>query len=71
MNAKAHAVATIGVAASGTVIPPRVDNFALLTSMLVDLPREKEYGAHFHYLAALTADLTGTVNIAADVIVCF
>lgn len=33
VDAKAHALATIGVAASGTIIPPKVDDFAIISSM--------------------------------------
>ena len=35
VDAKAHAVATIGVAASGTVVPPKVSDFALIAGILV------------------------------------
>ncbi len=32
VQAKAHAVATIGVAASGTIVPPNIDNFGITAS---------------------------------------
>ena len=34
VEAKAHAVATIGVAASGTIIPPVISSFAVITGAL-------------------------------------
>ncbi|RDB15048.1 hypothetical protein Hypma_005455 [Hypsizygus marmoreus] len=37
VDAKANAVATIGVAASGTIIPPKVEDFAVITSLTADL----------------------------------
>lgn len=35
VDAKANALATIGVAASGTIIPPKVEDFAVITSMFL------------------------------------
>ena len=32
VDAKANAVATIGVAVNGTLVPPKIDTFALFTS---------------------------------------
>ena len=32
VDAKAHAVASIGIAATGTVVPPAVSDFALIVS---------------------------------------
>lgn len=32
VEAKAHAVVSVGVAASGTVIPPKVDSFGITSS---------------------------------------
>ncbi|KAF8066939.1 hypothetical protein FPV67DRAFT_1417007 [Lyophyllum atratum] len=37
VDAKANAVATIGVAASGTIIPPKVKDFAVITTLTADL----------------------------------
>ncbi|GLB41232.1 hypothetical protein LshimejAT787_0904470 [Lyophyllum shimeji] len=37
VDAKANAVATVGVAASGTIVPPKVDDFAIITSLTGDL----------------------------------
>jgi len=37
VDAKANAVATIGVAASGTIVPPKVNDFAVITSLTADL----------------------------------
>ncbi|KAF5381809.1 hypothetical protein D9615_005580 [Tricholomella constricta] len=37
VDAKANAVATIGVAASGTIIPPKVKDFAIITSLTADI----------------------------------
>jgi hypothetical protein len=34
VDAKANALATIGVAVSGTLLPPKIDAFALITSEL-------------------------------------
>ena len=34
VDAKATALATIGVAVSGTILPPKIDSFALVTSTL-------------------------------------
>lgn len=35
VDAKAHAVATIGVAASGTIVPPKIVDFSVITSELI------------------------------------
>ncbi|KAG6908291.1 hypothetical protein DXG01_005392 [Tephrocybe rancida] len=37
VNAKANAVATIGLAASGTIVPPKVKDFSVLTSITGDI----------------------------------
>ena len=34
VDAKANALATIGVAVTGTLVPPKIDTFALITSEL-------------------------------------
>ena len=34
VDAKANALATIGVAVTGTLLPPKIDTFALITSEL-------------------------------------
>ena len=34
VDAKANALATIGAAVSGTLVPPKIDTFALITSEL-------------------------------------
>ena len=33
VEAKAHAVASIGVAASGTIVPPKINDFAITASV--------------------------------------
>lgn len=47
VDAKAHAETNLGIVASGTIVPPNVDQFNMLVG--------------------LTADLSGTVNLIADV----
>ncbi|KAG6856513.1 hypothetical protein H0H87_003601 [Tephrocybe sp. NHM501043] len=37
VDAKAKAIATIGVAASGTIVPPKVSDFAVITSLTGDI----------------------------------
>ncbi|KIM37638.1 hypothetical protein M413DRAFT_258841 [Hebeloma cylindrosporum] len=37
VDAKAHALATIGVAVTGTMLPPKIDTFALLTNLNAEL----------------------------------
>lgn len=34
VDAKAHAVASIGVAASGTILPPEISSFAIITGAI-------------------------------------
>ncbi|TFK33758.1 hypothetical protein BDQ12DRAFT_614698 [Crucibulum laeve] len=37
VDAKAHALASIGVAASGTIVPPKIDDFAIVSTLSADL----------------------------------
>ncbi|KAF9471862.1 hypothetical protein BDN70DRAFT_526087 [Pholiota conissans] len=37
VDAKAHAVASIGVAASGTILPPKVNDFAIITNLKAEI----------------------------------
>ncbi|KAF9466288.1 hypothetical protein BDZ94DRAFT_1306284 [Collybia nuda] len=52
VDTKAHALATIGVAASGTIVPPKVDDFALISSLTADING--------------SVDLAGTVSGTLD-----
>ncbi|KAJ7042351.1 hypothetical protein C8F04DRAFT_945998 [Mycena alexandri] len=52
MDATAHAVVTIGIAASGTIVPPAITDFSLVASLTADLNGE----------LSLTAELSGTVS---------
>ena len=65
VDAKANALATIGVAVTGTLVPPKIDTFALITS---------ELGVSclcitiiiFTFLD-LNAELDGTIDVQAGV----
>ncbi|KAJ6608508.1 hypothetical protein B0H10DRAFT_2226802 [Mycena sp. CBHHK59/15] len=52
IDATAHAVVTLGVAASGTIIPPKITDFAIIAGLTADLNGDIE----------LTADLSGTID---------
>ncbi|KAF8154920.1 hypothetical protein B0H34DRAFT_783905 [Crassisporium funariophilum] len=52
VNAKANAMATIGVAATGTLLPPKIDDFAIITSLTADLDGTLD----------IQADVTGTLD---------
>ncbi|KAF9033963.1 hypothetical protein BDZ89DRAFT_1062728 [Hymenopellis radicata] len=52
VQAKAHAVATIGVAASGTIIPPNIDTFGITATLNAELAGGID----------LTADVAGTLD---------
>ncbi|KAF7368510.1 hypothetical protein MVEN_00174200 [Mycena venus] len=45
LDATAHAVVTIGVAASGTIVPPKITDFSLLASLTADLNGELQLKA--------------------------
>ncbi|KAJ7149272.1 hypothetical protein C8R43DRAFT_888085 [Mycena crocata] len=51
VNANAHAVVTIGVAATGTIVPPKIDDFQIVASMTADLTGD----------VTLVADLSGSL----------
>ncbi|KAF8186252.1 hypothetical protein BJ912DRAFT_467768 [Pholiota molesta] len=52
VNAKTHAVATIGVAASGTILPPNVDSFAVIVGL----------DASIDGTVTMLADVSGTLD---------
>ncbi|KAJ7238335.1 hypothetical protein B0H12DRAFT_1137567 [Mycena haematopus] len=52
LDATAHAVVTVGVAASGTIVPPSITSFALLASLTADLTGQM----------VLKAELSGTLD---------
>ncbi|KAJ6522865.1 hypothetical protein B0H19DRAFT_1008804 [Mycena capillaripes] len=52
VDATAHAVVTIGVAATGTIVPPKITDFSLLASLTADLNGE----------LTLKAELSGTLD---------
>ncbi|KJA17632.1 hypothetical protein HYPSUDRAFT_205982 [Hypholoma sublateritium FD-334 SS-4] len=52
VDAKAHAVASIGVAASGTIIPPVISSFAVITGL----------NANINGTLSLTADASGSID---------
>ncbi|KAJ7251009.1 hypothetical protein C8J57DRAFT_1666876 [Mycena rebaudengoi] len=52
VNAKAHAIVTVGVAASGTVYPPMIKDFQIVSSLTADL------NGDIH----LVADLSGSLE---------
>ncbi|KAJ7249854.1 hypothetical protein C8J57DRAFT_1139113 [Mycena rebaudengoi] len=52
VNAKAHAVVTVGVAASGTILPPKIKDFQIVSSLTADL------NGDIH----LVADLSGSLE---------
>lgn len=61
VSAKANAVATIGVAASGSIIPPKFDDFSIITSAF-------PYFIPIHELTnspGLTADFDSSVTLVA------
>ncbi|KAJ7471656.1 hypothetical protein B0H11DRAFT_1729811 [Mycena galericulata] len=52
VDATAHAVVTLGVAATGTIVPPEITDFSLIASLTANLNGELD----------LTADLSGTLD---------
>ncbi|KAJ7792273.1 hypothetical protein B0H13DRAFT_2516295 [Mycena leptocephala] len=52
IDATAHAVVTVGVAATGTIVPPKITDFSLLASLTADLNGE----------LTLKAELSGTLD---------
>ncbi|KAJ7495528.1 hypothetical protein FB451DRAFT_1077168 [Mycena latifolia] len=52
VDAKAHAVVTLGVAATGTIVPPKITAFSIIASLTADLTGTLD----------LTADLSGTLD---------
>ncbi|KAJ6472874.1 hypothetical protein C8R47DRAFT_987651 [Mycena vitilis] len=52
VDATAHAVVTVGVAASGTIVPPKITDFSLLASLTADLTGQLQ----------LKAELSGTLD---------
>lgn len=65
VDAKASALATIGVAVSGTLLPPKIDTFALITSEL-DVSRLSIILIILAFLD-LNAELDGTIDVQAGV----
>ncbi|KAJ6551974.1 hypothetical protein B0H19DRAFT_182463 [Mycena capillaripes] len=52
LDGTVHAVASIGVAAKGTIIPPKIDDFAIITGL----------NANVDATLSLTADVTGSID---------
>jgi len=52
IDAKAHAEVALGVAASGTIVPPNIDNFAITT----------DFSANIDGSVDFTADVSGTLD---------
>ncbi|KAJ7664073.1 hypothetical protein B0H17DRAFT_304395 [Mycena rosella] len=52
VDATAHAVVTLGVAATGTIVPPKITDFSIIASLTADLTGTLD----------LTADLSGTLD---------
>ncbi|KAF8896684.1 hypothetical protein BD779DRAFT_1433082, partial [Infundibulicybe gibba] len=52
VGAKAHALASIGIAASGTFIPPKISSFGIISSVTADLEGSID----------LVADVSGTLD---------
>ncbi|KAJ7143998.1 hypothetical protein C8R44DRAFT_141912 [Mycena epipterygia] len=52
VDCTAHAVVTLGVAATGTIVPPKISDFSIIASVTADISGELD----------LTADLSGTLD---------
>jgi hypothetical protein len=68
LSANAHATASVGVAASGTLIPPKVRPFSPRILVVVWLLIEVQL-TDFGIITGLTASVDGTLDLTADVAV--
>lgn len=67
VDVKAHAVASIGFVATGTIIPPNFDGFVITASTYLIL---LSIGLVVEIVSPdITADIDGSVNLVADVTV--
>jgi hypothetical protein len=67
VDAKANALATIGVAASGTIIPPKMDDFAIISSTLRSLFSTQEISTKLTISLGLTAEINGSLDLLGTV----